>query len=120
MEMDDCIIINQLELMVRIGVPLAERMTPQRVTVSLRMVSAHGLSGLGDDVGNTVDYAVVADVVRREGERKERGLIETLAEDIAARVLEGFPLKAVEVDVRKYVLPGMEHVGVRIWRERGG
>ncbi len=117
--MEDSILVNVLELRVRLGVPEGERAEVQRVTVSMRIVPERGLVGLGDDVGNTVDYAAVCEVVKAEGEGRPRRLVETLAEDIAEVVLTRFPVRSVEVEVRKYVVEGTGWVGVRIGRRKG-
>jgi dihydroneopterin aldolase len=45
-------------------------------------------------------------------------LIETLAEEIAGLLLERFPLRAVEVELRKFILTDTAYVAVRIRRER--
>ena len=55
--MQDCIIVSQLEVMARVGVPPAERGAPQRLTISLRMEPERGLAELADNLGNTIDYA---------------------------------------------------------------
>jgi dihydroneopterin aldolase len=116
--MEDSIIVSQLDLMARVGVPAAERGAAQRLSVSLLLAPERGLTGLADDISRTVDYAAVCDAVRHEAEARPRHLIETLAEEIASRLLGGFPLRAVEVEVRKYILPGTEYVAVRVRRER--
>jgi dihydroneopterin aldolase len=104
--------------MARVGVPPAERGAAQRLTVSLRMEPERGLAGLEDHLVNTIDYAAVCDAVRREAEAKPRHLIETVAEEIALLLLGRYPLHAVEVEVRKYILPKTEYVAVRVRRER--
>jgi len=116
--MEDSIFISQLEVRAHVGVPPAERGAAQRLTISLRIVPERGLAGLGDDIANTIDYAAVCIAARQEAESRPRRLIETLAGDIAALLLAKFPARAVEVEVRKYILPGTEYVGVRIWREK--
>jgi dihydroneopterin aldolase len=116
--MDDTVIVSQLEISAHVGVPAAERGAAQRLAVSLQLVPARGFAGMGDDIGNTVDYAAVCVAVRQEAESRPRRLIETLAGDIAGVLLGRFPLKAVEVEVRKYIIPGTEYVAVRIRRER--
>jgi len=118
--MEDSITISGLELMARIGVPAAERGAPQRITLSLWLEPVRGLSGLGDDIAHTVDYAIVCDAVRREAQSRPRHLIETLAEELAALLLDRFPLRAAEVEVRKYIIPGTEYVAVRLRREKSG
>jgi dihydroneopterin aldolase len=116
--MDDCIIVSQFEVLAHVGVPPAERGKAQRLTFSLRLFPVRGLSGLADELSGTVDYAAVCATVRQEAESKPRRLIETLSEDIAAVLLARFPLRAVEVELRKYILPGTEYVAVSIRRER--
>jgi dihydroneopterin aldolase len=116
--MEDSIIVSGLELLARIGLSAAERDTAQRLTLSLRLIPERRLAALADDIANTIDYASVCDAVRREAESKPRRLIETLAEDIAALLLNAFPLRTVEVEVRKYVLPNAEYAAVQVRRER--
>jgi len=118
--MEDTIIVSGLEVHAHVGVPAVERVAPQRLTISLRLIPSRGLASLSDDIANTVDYATVCDSVRQEIERKPRHLIETLAEDIATLLLARFPLKTVEIEVRKYLLPAIDHAAVTIRRERIG
>ena len=119
-QMEDSIVVSQIELQAHVGVPHAERGRAQRLTVSLRMEPVRGLAGLGDNIDNTIDYAAICVAVRHEVEARPRRLIETVAEDVAALLLARYPLRAVEVEVRKYILPGTEYVGVSIRRERTG
>jgi dihydroneopterin aldolase len=117
--MQDCIIVSQLEVMARVGITPGERDAAQRLTISLRLEPRRELTGLSDDIGNTIDYAVVCEVVRQEVEARARNLIDTLAEEIALLLLRRYPLRAVEVEVRKYILPATEYVAVRVRREKG-
>jgi dihydroneopterin aldolase len=48
---------------------------------------------------------------------RPRKLIETLAEEIAQAILAGFAVKKVEVEIRKFILPDAEWVGVAIERK---
>jgi dihydroneopterin aldolase len=116
--MEDAIIVSQLEVLAHVGVLPAERGAAQRLAVSLRLMPVRGLASLAEDIANAVDYAAVCAAVRQEVQTKARRLIETLAEEIAALLLSRFPLRAVEVEVRKYILPGTEYVAVAIHRER--
>jgi dihydroneopterin aldolase len=116
--MDDTIFISALELRAHIGVPATERATPQRLTISVRLFPMRSFSNLHDDIANTIDYATVCETIRAEAAAKPRHLIETLAEDIAATLLTEFPLKSVEIDLRKYALPDAEYAAIRIHRDR--
>jgi len=116
--MEDTILVSQLELLAHVGVPPSERGAVQRLTVSLRLIPTRGLSALADDIANTVDYASVCTAVRQQAESRPRRLIETLAEEIATLLLTRYPLRAVEVEVRKYIIPGTQYVAVSIHRSQ--
>ena len=116
--MADQIRIEQLELSAHIGVPDEERAQAQRLTVNLVLEPTRGFEGIGDDLARTVDYFAVCEVVRQLTAAHPRRLIETLAEEIAAMLLVCYPLEAVVVEVRKYILPDTQFVAVRLRRER--
>lgn len=110
--MPDSIHIERLELTARIGVPDAERAAPQRLTVNLTLEPARGFDCLDDDLARTVDYFAVCEAVKTLAAARSRKLIETLAEEIAALVLERFAVRAVEVELRKYILPDTAYISV--------
>ena len=114
----DTVLVRGLELRACIGVTDAERQTPQRLTVSLVMEPRQGFDGLADDLALTVNYAAVCRVVRALAGTGHRRLLETLAAEIADAILGQFACAAVEVELRKYVLPDTEHVAVRLGRRR--
>ena len=115
--MNDRIIIRGLQVAATVGVPDAERTSPQRLEIDL--VLEGDFRELGDDVARTTDYAAVAAWVRVRCNEREFRLLETLAEDLADGVLAEFPrVAAVGVEIRKFVLPEVGSVGVGIRRER--
>ncbi len=116
--MADLILIEALELSAYIGVPDEERASPQRLTVNLRLQPIDGFETLGDEIAKTVDYFQVAVSVQALAREKPRRLIETLAQDIAATILDQFRVRSVEVELRKYVLPETAFVAVRVERSR--
>jgi dihydroneopterin aldolase len=116
--MPDRLRIEGLELSSRIGVPDKERAAPQRLTVNLVLAPERDFRALEDALENTVDYAAAAELVKALSLARPRRLLETLAEEIAAELLARFPLRSVEVDLRKYILPDTDHVAVQIHRER--
>lgn len=116
--MADRIHIEQLTLSAHIGVPDAERATAQRLTVNLTLEPMRAFGTLDDALERTVDYFAVCEAVKSLAASRPRKLIETLAEEIAALVLEQFAVRAVEVEVRKFILPDTAHVAVRTQRER--
>src|SRR6266853_1783154 len=76
-----------------------------------------GFRELGDDLRNTVDYFAVCQAVKALAGARPRRLIETLAEEIAAAVLRDFAVAAVEVELRKFILPDTAFVAVKLRRE---
>ena len=116
--MPDRILIESLELSAHIGVPAEERATAQRLTVNLALEPIRDFTALGDALENTVDYVRVCEEVKALSLARPRRLIETLAEDIAALLLTRFAIRAVEVELRKYILPDTVFVAVSLTRAR--
>lgn len=115
--MVDRIRIENLELSSFIGVPEEERAAAQRLTVNLTLEPMRDFRTLQDRIENTVDYFAVGERVKALSLARPRCLIETLAESIATELLVHFPLRAVEVELRKYILPDTDFVAVLIRRE---
>ena len=115
--MPDLILIDSLELSAQIGITAEERALPQRLTVTLQLQPARNFTRLEDRIENTVDYFNVCAAVKEIAAARPRSLLETLAEEIAAGVLEKFPVQALEVELRKYILPDTRFVAVKIHRE---
>ncbi len=115
--MRDQIVISQLGVSALIGAFEEERKRPQRLRVSLVLEPRRDFKNLADTLENTVDYDAVSRAVKSLAAEGVRLLVETLAEDIAAHLLAHYPLAAVEVEVRKYILPDTEFVAVRLRRE---
>ena len=118
--MTDRILIDRLELSSFIGVPDAERATAQRLTANLVLEPVRDFTALGDDIGNTVDYFRVCEEVKALSLARPRRLLETLAEEIATMLLARFALSAIEVELRKYILPDTAFVAVALRREQHG
>ena len=113
----DSIRINGLEMQVRIGVPDEERAEPQKLVIDVVMES--DFRGMADDIARTTDYAAVAAWLKEECARREWRLLETLAEDLAAGLLSRFPrVRAVTLQIHKFVLPQTRDVSVTLRREQ--
>jgi dihydroneopterin aldolase len=120
MSPNDVILVSDLELSAHIGVPDAERAEPQRLTVTMTLTPQNDFTGLGDDLTRTVDYFALTRRIRRLAAERPRKLIETLVEEIADCCLSEFAVRAVEVELRKYILPDTGHVAVRVHRTARG
>lgn len=113
---DDLIRIEALELMARVGVPDLERAEPQRLTVSIILQPGRTFGDLCDDLARTIDYAAVCEDLHDFVAGRADKLIETLAHEMAGRLLERFGLARVELELRKFVLPETRYVAVRVVR----
>ncbi|HEX3718134.1 MAG TPA: dihydroneopterin aldolase [Verrucomicrobiae bacterium] len=116
--MPDQIIIKDLEVAYRVGVPDQERSAPQRLLLTLEIERDFTVAAKNDDLAATVDYYAVAQKLLRFGEGRQWKLIESLAVEIAEMVLRDFAAVAVTVEVKKFVLPRAAHVAVRATRRR--
>jgi len=114
----DQIIIQELELMARVGVTAEERAQPQRLTVSLILEPRNSFAGLNDELAGTVDYAAVCAELQRFVAARPKRLIETLAHELGEHLLQQFNLRRVELELRKFALPETRYVAVRLVRPR--
>ena len=114
--MSDVITIAEIEVHCRIGVPVEERAQPQRLLISLDLELDVSKAARADDISRTINYHSVFLRVKKLCVERERQLIETLAEEIAAMILAEFETRVVRVEVRKFILPETRHVAVRIER----
>ncbi|MBN2507004.1 MAG: dihydroneopterin aldolase [Verrucomicrobia bacterium] len=114
----DTILISDLEVHFRVGVTESERARPQRLLVSVEMDLDVRRATSSDDLAETIDYEAVCARLRSFGDGVHWSLIETLAEEAAAVILEEFRPRRVTVEVKKFVIPQTRHVAVRITRPR--
>jgi FolB domain-containing protein len=114
----DRIIIEDLEVSYRVGVPDEERAQPQRLLVSLTMEHDFMLAASTDDISATIDYFAVSQRLLGFGTDRSWKLIEKLAVDITAMVIRDFGARSAEVTVRKFIIPEARYVAVHCRRER--
>mgnify|MGYP001949040738 CR=1 FL=1 len=93
----------------------------QRFVVDLTLEANLKEAAIKDCLDLSINYAEVYEVVKLEVEQTEVKLIETLAENIAQRVLKQFPVSQVSVKVKKVNPPIKDFhgsVSVEIVRRR--
>jgi dihydroneopterin aldolase len=84
------------------GVPAEERAIGHRYRADVVLELDLRAAGTSDDVALTVDYAAVVRTVLEVGAGPSVQLVETLAERMAHRILDGFPtVVAAELRVAK-------------------
>jgi dihydroneopterin aldolase len=112
----DTILITDLAVFYRVGVPAEERAKPQRLLISVEMELDFTAAAASDDLTRTVDYHAVCQQLLAFGEGRTWKLIETLAVNIASMIQTEFNAGKVSVEVKKFVIPEARYVGVRIVR----
>ena len=112
----DKIIICDLEVFYRVGVPDEERARPQRLLVSVEMGRDFSTAAATDDISKTIDYFAVTQRLLRFGDGRSWKLIEKLAADVAQMVLAEFAADTVSVEVKKFIIPEARHVAVQLTR----
>ena len=105
-----------LDVWVKVGCTAEERAFPQKVEVDVDLFLPLARAGKKDALAATVDYAAVAARLKERLETGEFRLAEAVAERAAALVLTEFPVRRVEVRVRKRALPGLSYAEVTLVR----
>lgn len=116
--MNDEIHILGLEMPVRLGVPEEERAAWQVVSADIRLSLKRGFDEMEDELHCTVDYQQAANEATSLAAARPRKLIEVLASDLVQHFLAREAISAVEVTVRKRILPHMDCVAVRMQRSK--
>ncbi|QIF03724.1 dihydroneopterin aldolase [Roseimicrobium sp. ORNL1] len=116
----DEIHILGLEMPVRIGVPEAERAAWQTVSADITVTLACAFDKMHDELSDTLDYERAANEATALAASRPRQLLETLAADLVGHFLQDERVRAVEVLLRKRILPHTDAVAVRMRRERPG
>ena len=114
----DIIFIEELRAQTWIGIYPREKAVPQTVEMSLQIGTSTVSAGASDDIGDTIDYAVVVERLRSELSSQHFNLLEKLAGYVAGLLMEQFGARWVRVSIAKLgMMRGVKRVGVII--ERG-
>jgi dihydroneopterin aldolase len=117
------VFVKDLELLARLGVHPHEKTAPQRIVIGIELavLDESAPSRVGeDDLDRVVDYARVVGAARAVVAAGHTLLVETLAERIAAAILDDPRVRVVRVKVEKPdAFPDAGTVGVLIERTRG-
>jgi 7,8-dihydroneopterin aldolase/epimerase/oxygenase len=99
-----------------------ERAQPQPFEVDVELSLDLRAAGASDDLGTTVDYGRVFDLVREIVETRTFHLLEAIAQAIADDVLAAFPaVDEIRVRIRKpkvRLSGALDYAGVEISRRR--
>ena len=112
----DEIHIEQLEVSSVIGVSEHERKAPQRLTINISFWPRRQTRDMEDTIGETVNYAVVAEQTQKFVHDEAVNLIETLADRLAAHLLKKFPIQKIALEIRKFPLEHAKYVSAKVTR----
>ena len=110
--------IEQLKVLVRVGVPQAERAKRQRLVLNITLWPMDDLGDIQDAIARTVDYSAVSQETKQFLSGRAPKLIETLANDLAVHLLGKFRIRKIRIEIQKFVLKDAAYVSVTVTRHR--
>ena len=118
----DCININELIVYANHGVLPQEKTLGQKFVISAKLYASLKEAYTTDDVEKTINYAKVCELLTKVTKDECYNLIETLASELADRVLEEYNLvDSIEITVKKPFAPinlPVDHVSVSVIKSR--
>ena len=104
-----------------VGIYEHERATPQPVLFDIELDYDFAAAAVSDDIADAVDYDGAAAAVTGLVQERQFALLESMAEAVAARLLEQMPpVQTVRLEIRKpQAVPAAACSFVRVERERG-
>ncbi|MES2307470.1 MAG: dihydroneopterin aldolase [Verrucomicrobiota bacterium] len=116
----DRLVIKDLEVFSKIGVPDAERKKAQRLLISIdARIPNVRKAAKSDSIKKTVDYFQIYQGIHQIAKSKPRQLLETLAEELSSFVLSEFQISQVKVTVKKFIFKDAGYVAIEIERDHG-
>ena len=117
--MTDTIFLYDLRVETVIGIWEWERKIRQTVVIDLEMAADIRRAAATDSIDDTLNYKAVAKRVQQFVGESSFQLVETLAEKVAALILEEFQVPWVQVRINKpRAIRGARDVGVSIRRSK--
>lgn len=116
----DRVHVEGLELEASIGVYAHEKKILQKLIIDITVETDLDRAGKSDSLADAIDYDHLAAVARQASTERHHQLIETVAHEIATRILDDLRTKATAVFVRvkkPSAVPGAKYAAVEIWRE---
>jgi dihydroneopterin aldolase len=117
----DMIFLRDLRVDTVVGIWDWERKIRQTVSIDLEMACDIRRAAATDDIDDTLNYKAVAKRVQQFVGDSSFRLVETMAEKVAALILDEFAVPWVQVRINKPgAIRGARDVGVVIHRSRPG
>ncbi len=112
------ITIVDLEVFYRVGVTDEERSRPQRLLLTIDVKYDFSSAAVSGRLGRSIDYSEVTRQLFKLGETRSWRLIESIATDIANKILAEFRPESVTVEVKKFSIPEARYVSVSLTKQR--
>lgn len=112
------ITIVDLEVFYRVGISEEERAKPQRLLLTLDIQFDFSSAAVSGRIGRTIDYYEVTQRLLKLGEKRSWRLIESVATDVADKILSEFHPENVTVEVKKFSIPEARYVSVKLTKQR--
>ncbi|MCF6188870.1 MAG: dihydroneopterin aldolase [Cocleimonas sp.] len=115
----DIVYIRDLRIDAVIGIYEWEQRIRQQISVNIEMGWDNRKAAQSDDIKDTLNYKAAANLVKELVDKSEVQLVEALAENIAALLLEEMNIPWIKVSLGKpMAVTGSQEVGVTIERTR--
>ena len=112
------ITIVDLEVFYRVGISDEERAQPQRLLLTLDIEFDFSSAAVSGRIGRTIDYYEVTQRLLKLGETRSWRLIESVATDVAGKILSEFHPESVTVEVKKFSIPEARYVSASLTKQR--
>jgi dihydroneopterin aldolase len=112
------ITIVDREVFYRVGISDDERAKPQRLLLTLDIKFDISSAAVSGRIGRTIDYYEVTQRLLKLGETRSWRLIESVATDVADKILSEFRPENVTVEVKKFSIPEARYVSVSLTKQR--
>jgi 7,8-dihydroneopterin aldolase/epimerase/oxygenase len=107
------IFIRELKVQTVIGVHADERQVPQTLTFDLEVGIRDKRAFASDDLTETIDYALVVALIKRELQAPQFLLLERLAQHLCDQIEQAFAASWIRLSIAKGdILAGARQVGV--------
>ncbi len=116
----DTIFINRLRFNCILGIYPQERINSQPIEIDLEMQTDIRPAAQTENLELSLNYAEISERIIAFSQQRKAELIETLAEELTAHLLDDYPLiDTLTLSIHKPVaVPQAASVGVRITRRR--
>lgn len=112
----DTIIIKDLGVLCRIGVPDEERAKPQRLLITVEMQGDFSKACSSDEISQTINYFDVSRRVVDLCQTTSFKLLERLGHELARVILAEFKAESVSIKIKKFILTDARYVSFRLTR----